>query len=267
MSARISQLGRQLFNNMGIPTDITLYTAATPNGIKASILLEELGLEYKVHAIDMTANEQKEEWFLAINPNGRIPALTDKWTDGSEIRIFESGAILQYLVDRYDKDHKVSYPKDSKETWEVNSWLHFQMGGLGPMQGQANHFNRYAPEKIQYGINRYTNETRRLYSVLNNQLAKSTSGFLVGDRVTIADIASWGWVASHAWAGVSLDEFPALDKWLHTLLERPGFEKGRHVPKPHTAFDLAKLSPEEMDKKAEETRNWVQSGMQADAKK
>ncbi|KAK4065417.1 hypothetical protein Trihar35433_7537 [Trichoderma harzianum] len=287
MSARILQLGRQLFNNMGIPTDITLYTAATPNGIKASILLEELGLEYKVHAIDMTANEQKEDWFLEINPNGRIPALTDKWTDGSEIRIFESGAILQYLVDRYDKDHKVSYPKDSKETWEVNSWLHFQMGGLGPMQGQANHFNReflnnmsivnellltkvsvgYAPEKIQYGINRYTNETRRLYSVLNNQLAKSTSGFLVGDRVTIADIASWGWVASHAWAGVSLDEFPALDKWLHTLLERPGFEKGRHVPKPHTAFDLAKLSPEEMDKKAEETRNWVQSGMQADAKK
>lgn len=142
----------------------------------------------------------------------------------------------------------------------------------------------YAPEKIQYGIDRYTNETRRLYSVLDTQLSKSTSGFLVGDRLTIADVASWGWVASHgeslhpdlsnacadgkiAWAGVSLDDFPHLDKWLHTLLQRPGFEKGRHVPKPHTAFDLAKLSPEEMDKKAEATRNWVQSGMAADAKR
>ncbi|KAL7795087.1 glutathione S-transferase [Trichoderma ceciliae] len=239
---------------MGIPTDITLYTAATPNGIKVSILLEELGLDYKVRTLDMGNNEQKEPWFLEINPNGRIPAITDKWTDGSDIRVFESGAVLQYLVDRYDKDHKVSYPKDSKNTWEVNSWLHWQMGGLGPMQGQSNHFNRYAPEKIQYGIDRYTNETRRLYSVMNSQLAKSTSGFLVGDRVTIADISAWGW-------------FPHLDKWLHALLERPGFEKGRHVPKPHTAFDLAKLTPEEMDKKAEETRNWVQSGMKADAKK
>lgn len=161
----------------------------------------------------------------------------------------------------------MSYPKDSKETVEVNSWLHFQMGGLGPMQGQANHFNRYAPEKIEYGINRYTNETRRLYSVLEKQLAKSTSGFLVGDRLTIADVAPWGWVSSHTWAGVSLDEFPALHKWLYALLERPGFEKGRHVPTRHVAFDLAKLSAEEMDKKAEETRKWVQSGMQADAKK
>ncbi|KAL6900353.1 glutathione S-transferase [Trichoderma evansii] len=252
---------------MGIPTDITLYTAGTPNGIKVSILLEELGLEYKVHPISMSKNEQKESWFLEINPNGRIPAITDKWTDGSDIRVFESGSILQYLVDRYDKDNKVSYPRDSKETVEVNSWLHFQMGGLGPMQGQANHFNRYAPEKIQYGINRYVNETRRLYSVLESQLAKSTSGFLVGDRVTIADIASWGWVASHAYAGVSLDEFPHLDKWLHSLLQRPGFEKGRNVPDKHKAFEMAKLTSEEMDKLAEAGKAWIQKGMQDDAKK
>ncbi|KAL7806650.1 glutathione S-transferase [Trichoderma gracile] len=268
-AARIAQLGKQLANSvkMGIPTDIVLYTAATPNGIKVSILLEELGLEYKIRSIDLGKNEQKEQWFLDINPNGRIPAITDTWTDGTPIRVFESGAILQYLVDRYDKDHKVSYPRDAKETWEVNSWLHWQMGGLGPMQGQANHFSRYAPEKIQYGIDRYTNETRRLYSVLDTQLSKSPSGYLVGDRVTIADIASWGWVASHAWAGVSLAEFPHLEKWLHALLERPGFEQGRHVPKPHTAFELAKLSPEEMDKKAEETRRWIQESMKAEAKK
>ncbi|KAK1237443.1 hypothetical protein MKX08_003068 [Trichoderma sp. CBMAI-0020] len=252
---------------MGIPTDITLYTAGTPNGIKVSILLEELGLEYKVHAIKMSANEQKEPWFLAINPNGRIPAITDKWTDGSDIRVFESGAILQYLVERYDTEHKVSYPREAKETWEVNSWLHWQMGGLGPMQGQANHFNRYAPEKIQYGINRYVNESRRLYGVMDAQLAKSSSGFLVGDRLTVADVAAWGWVASHAYAGVSLDEFPHVDKWLHTLLQRPGFEKGRHVPDKHTAFETAKLTSEEMDKMAEASRAWIQKGMQDDAKK
>lgn len=142
MSARIAQLGHQFAeaDKMGIPTDITLYTSATPNGIKVSILLAELDLEYKVsmnlsaasspvsncaqlYPIDMTANEQKEPWYLEINPNGRIPAITDKWTDGSDMRVFESGAVLQYLVDRYDKDHKVSYPRDSKEHWEVASWV------------------------------------------------------------------------------------------------------------------------------------------------
>lgn len=175
------------------------------------------------------------------------------------------------------------------------------------MQGQANHFNStlllllflfwkpaakniclvgYAPEKIQYGINRYVNETRRLYGVMESQLAKSSSGFLVGDRLTIADVAAWGWVAGHgkiqlsleflifandcfpsAYAGVSLDEFPHVDKWLHTLLQRPGFEKGRNVPDKHTAFEVAKLTSEEMDKRAEASRAWIQKGMQDDAKK
>ncbi|KAH6669164.1 glutathione S-transferase GstA [Plectosphaerella plurivora] len=248
-------------------SNIHLYTGATPNGIKASILLEELGLPYELHAIDISKNTQKEPWFLEINPNGRIPAITDTFTDGKEIRIFESGSILQYLVERYDTEHKVSYPRGSREEWEVNNWLHWQMGGLGPMQGQANHFNRYAPEKIQYGIDRYVNETRRLYRTLDTQLAASSSGFIVGDRLTVADIACWGWVASHRWAGLDIDEFPAVRAWLYRLLERPGFEKGRHVPKPHTAFDHAKLSHEELDKKAEESRAWVQSGMKDDAKK
>ncbi|KAH6603272.1 hypothetical protein Trco_008047, partial [Trichoderma cornu-damae] len=266
---------------MGIPTDITLYTAGTPNGIKITILLEELGLEYKIRTLQFSTNEQKAPWFLEINPNGRIPAITDTWTDGSEIRVFESGAVMQYIVDRYDKDHKVSYPSGSKETWEVNSWaslfslacgvtrcdLHWQMAGLGPMQGQANHFQRYAPEKIEYGINRYVNETRRLYSVMDSHLAKSTSGFLAGDRLSIADIACWAWVAAHAWAEVSLDEFPHVNKWLHALLLRPGFEKGRHIPEPHTAFGFANMTAEEKDKMAEATKTWVQSNMQADAKK
>ncbi|KAF4971022.1 hypothetical protein FSARC_2035 [Fusarium sarcochroum] len=245
-------------------TDITLYTTNTPNGIKASILLEELNLEYKLHPIKMTDNEQKEEWFLKINPNGRIPALTDI-LDGKEIRIFESGAMLQYLVDRYDKDHKLSFPHGSAEHWEMTSWLMWQMGGLGPMQGQANHFNRYAPEKIQYGINRYVNETRRLYRTLDTHLAQTSSGYIVGDKVTIADISIWGWVASAKWAGVNLSVFPHLEKWLYKLLERPGFEAGRHVPTRHTAFEQNKMTEEELEAKASGTRNWVQAGMKTDA--
>ncbi|KAM5356491.1 hypothetical protein ACJ41O_003137 [Fusarium nematophilum] len=248
-------------------TDITLYTVGTPNGIKASILLEELGLDYKVYPIKMTDNEQKEPWFLEINPNGRIPAITDKFEDGEQIRVFESGAILQYLVDRYDKDHKVSYPHGSREHWETTSWLMWQMGGQGPMQGQANHFKRYAPEKIQYGIDRYVNETRRLYRTMDTALAKNPSGYLVGDKVTVADIACWGWVAAAKWAGVDLAEFPHLEKWLYKLLERPGFEAGRNVPTPHTALENNKLSEEELDAKAAESRAWVQKGMKEDAKK
>ncbi|KAG5980066.1 hypothetical protein E4U55_004428 [Claviceps digitariae] len=248
-------------------TDITLYTGQTPNGIKISIALEELGLEYEVYTIKMMENEQKQPWFLDINPNGRLPAITDTLPDGHKIRVFESGAILEYLVDRYDQDHKISYPRGSAEHWEVTSWLHWSIGGLGPMQGQANHFKRYAPQQIQYGIDRYTNETRRLYRTMDDHLAKSPHGYLVGDRVTIADIVSWGWVSAHTWAGISLQEFPHLEKWLLKLLQRPGFEKGRHVPAPHTAFEHDKLTEEELDAKAAGSRAWVQSGMAADAKK
>ncbi|KAJ5387482.1 glutathione S-transferase II [Penicillium cosmopolitanum] len=213
---------------MGTSTDITLYTASTPNGIKVPILLEELGLEFKLQPIRIMDNEQKEPWFLEINPNGRIPAITDTWTDGERIRVFESGAILEYIVDRYDKDYKASYPKDSREYWEVKSWLMWQMGGLGPMKGQLEHFQKYAPEKIEYSINRYSNETRRLYGTMENHLAKSSHGFLVGDRVTIADIACFGWISSHA-DGIFLSDFPHLERWMDKLSKRPGFDKGRHV--------------------------------------
>ncbi|CAK7205062.1 Glutathione S-transferase 2 [Sporothrix eucalyptigena] len=246
---------------MATPTDIHLYTAQTPNGIKISLLLEELGLQYKVTALDLTQNVQKEPWFLEINPNGRIPALTDTHTDGSSIRLFESGSILLYLTDRYDKDHKVSYPFGSREYYEVNNW----MGGLGPMQGQANHFLRYAPERIEYGVNRYGNEARRLYHVLDDHLAKSTSGYLVGDRLTIADISCWPWIASHRWAGLSLDDTPHLKAWFDKVLARPGIEKGRHVPKRHSALDP--VSEEDLAKRAAVGRAWVQKGMADDAEK
>ncbi|KAK0759527.1 hypothetical protein N5P37_007715 [Trichoderma harzianum] len=215
--------------SMATKTNITLYTASTPNGIKVPILLQELGLDYRLYHVKLRENEQKEPWYLEINPNGRIPAMTDEWSNGQKIRVFESGPILEYLVDRYDKDNKVSYPRDSREYWEVKSWLSWQIGGLGPMQGQLEHFRRYAAEKIEYGINRYANETNRLYRTMDTHLAKSPHGLLVGDRVTIADIACFGWVVNHDLDGVSLQEFPHIEKWLEKLLARPSFKNGREV--------------------------------------
>ncbi|KAF2834683.1 glutathione S-transferase [Patellaria atrata CBS 101060] len=243
--------------------DITLYTTQTPNGVKISILLEELGLPYKVHKIDITKDVQKEPWFLAINPNGRIPALTDTFTDGKAINLFESGSIMQYLVSRYDPEHKVSFPAGSRESYEVNNWLFFQNAGLGPMQGQANHFNRYAPERIEYGVNRYVNETRRLYRVLDTHLKDGDKQYLVGNKCTIADIAHFGWINMAAWSGVEIDEFPTLKAWKERMLEREGVKKGKDVPEP-TKMNLTK---EEMEKKAAETRAWIQKGMKDTAQK
>ncbi|KAI0552119.1 glutathione S-transferase [Xylaria curta] len=244
---------------MATPTDIHLYTAQTPNGIKVSILLEELNLQYKTTTIEFSKNTQKEPWFLEINPNGRIPAMTDT-LNGKQIRIFESGAMMQYIVDQYDKDHKVSYPLGTPEYYETISWLMWQMGGLGPMQGQLNHFNRYAPEKIQYGIDRYKSETRRLYRTLEDALKKSTSGYLVGDRCTIADIACWGWVAVGKSSGVDPKGFPVLQEWVERMLKRPGVEKGRHVPLPHNYESIQSMTEEDFDKKAAANRGWILQG-------
>ncbi|KAK7181249.1 glutathione S-transferase [Paraphaeosphaeria sporulosa] len=236
---------------------ITLYTEGTPNGLKASIALEELGLEYKVVTLDFNLHEQKEPWFLEINPNGRIPALTDKDEGGRETTIFESGAILLYLVATYDKDNKISYPYGTKEHWETINWLMWQMGGLGPMQGQANHFTRFAPEKLKYPIDRYVNETHRLYRILDRQLAKNGTGYVVGDRVTVADIAVWPWIAAHNFSGIpSIAQYTEIVKWFENLLQRPGFEAGRNVPRPHFHITLNELPEEELDKIAEHGKKW-----------
>ncbi|KAI1464507.1 glutathione S-transferase [Daldinia caldariorum] len=247
-------------------SDIHLYTTQTPNGVKIPILLEELGLSYKVTDIDIATNVQREPWFLEINPNGRIPALTDTFTDGKPIRLFESGSIMQYLTDRYDTEYKVSYPRGSREYYEVNNWLMWQMGGLGPMQGQLNHFIRYAPEKVEYSIKRYKKEVRHLYRTLETQLESSTSGYLVGDRCTSADIACWGWVATAKWGRINMEEFPALQEWVERMLKRPGVEKGRHVPSPHVYETYQILSDEEMDQRAARLRDWVKSSMNEEAK-
>jgi GST-like protein len=200
---------------------IDLYTAPTPNGWKVSIALEELGLAYTVHPIQLDKLEQKEPWFLALNPNGRIPAIVDR--ANGDFAVFESGAILVYLAERAGK----LLPVEPKARSVAMQWLMFQMSGVGPMQGQANVFFRYAPEKIQYAIDRYQNETRRLYEVLERRLHDVE--YLAGEY-SIADIATWPWVSIHSWAGVSLEGLPQLARWLETVGKRPAVQKGRAVP-------------------------------------
>lgn len=185
--------------------------------------------------------------------------------DGKPIHLFESGSIMQYLVSRYDPEYKISFKPGTREFYEMNNWLFFQNAGVGPMQGQANHFTRYAPEHIEYGVKRYQNETRRLYGILDKHLKDNKYDYLCGSKCTIADIAHWGWVAAAFWAGVDIDEFPTLKAWEDRMLQRPGVEKGRHVPDPHKMKELSQ-DKEKMQKYAEESKKWVQAGMKEDAK-
>lgn len=208
---------------------IDLYTAATPNGWKASIVLEELGLPYQVRALDLGKREQREEWFLQINPNGRIPAIIDR--DNGDFAVFESGAILMYLAEKTGR----LLPADVKGRSITIQWLMFQMGGIGPMQGQAGVFYRYAPEKIPYAIDRYQRETRRLYEVLERRLA--TSQYLAGDDYSIADIATFPWVRGYSWVGVDVDGLPAVQRWLAAIEARPAVQRGLLVPKPREASE------------------------------
>jgi glutathione S-transferase len=200
---------------------IELYTAPTPNGWKASIMLEELGLPYEVRAINLLEMVQKEPWYLKLNPNGRIPTIVDR--DAGDFAVFESGAILIYLAEKTGK----LLPKDPKGRSVALQWLMFQMGGIGPMQGQANVFFRYAPEKIEYAINRYQEETARLYRVLDTRLGETE--YLAGEY-SIADIATWPWVRIHDWAGVGVDGMPHLQRWIDAIAERPAVQRGIAVP-------------------------------------
>ncbi|MGE7957832.1 glutathione S-transferase family protein [Pseudomonas sp. NPDC089530] len=200
---------------------IDLYTAATPNGHKVSIVLEELGLPYTVHALSFDKKEQKAPGFLKINPNGRIPAIVDR--ANGDFAVFESGAILIYLAELTGQ----LLPSDPKGRSRVLQWLMFQMGGIGPMQGQANVFFRYFPEKLQGAIDRYQHETRRLYEVLDTRLQEAE--FLAGDY-SIADIATFPWVRGHEWSGVSVDGLIALQRWMATLEARPAVQRGLLVP-------------------------------------
>jgi len=201
---------------------IDLYTAATPNGHKISIALEEMGLEYRVHHLDLMAADQKKPEFLAINPNGRIPAIIDR--DNDDFAVFESGAILLYLAEKTGK----FLPANPKKRSQVIQWLMFQMGGVGPMMGQANVFHRYFPEKIPAAIERYQHESRRLFEVMNTQLTDNC--YLAGEEYTIADMATWPWVRTFEWSGVDITGLTHLQRWIEELAKRPACHKGINTP-------------------------------------
>ena len=207
---------------------IALYTWTTPNGRKASIGLEEMGLPYEVHPINITKDEQFVPAFLAISPNNRIPAIVDpdgpEGSDGQPFSLFESGAILIYLAEKTGR----FMPGGARERYRALEWLMWQMGGFGPMLGQAHHFRRFAPEQVPYAVERYTNETRRLYGVLDKRL--SQSAFLAGADYSIADMATFPWAARHEWHGIELGDFPDVKRWYDVVAARPAVERGMAVP-------------------------------------
>ncbi len=203
---------------------IDLYTWGTPNGRKVSIMLEECELPYRTHAIDIGKGDQHSAGFVAINPNGRIPAIVDSdGPDGRPFNLFESGAILLYLAKKAGR----LLPHDEREQFETLQWLMFQMGGVGPMFGQTHHFLRAAPEPVPYGIERYSRETRRLYAVMDGHLKKHD---FLADEYSVADVATYPWVARHEWHKVALEDFPAVKRWFETIGARPAVQRGMAVP-------------------------------------
>ncbi len=214
---------------------IDLYTAPTPNGHKVSCTLEALGMDYQTHFVNISEGEQHAPDFLSKSPNGRIPAIVDREPDN--LAIFESGAIMIYLAEKAGR----LLPTDIKGRANVIQWLMFQMGGIGPMMGQANVFYRYFPEKIQPAIDRYQNECRRLFTVLDTHLDDNQ---WLADDYSIADIANWCWVRTYKWSGVSIDGLDNLERWMLSMRDQPGMQEGIVVP-----FDLAKQLKDEAEKK------------------
>jgi GST-like protein len=210
---------------------IELFTAATPNGWKISIALEEMELPYTLRSLSLSRLEQKEEWFLKINPNGRIPAIIDH--DNDDFAVFESGAILIYLAEKSGK----FFPTEPKARSRVLQWLMFQVSGVGPMMGQANVFFRYAPEKIPYAIERYQREVRRLFEVMERQLAANE--YIAGPDYSIADMALWSWVAGYSWSGIDVEGLPQLKRWMDLVATRPAAQRGRNIPPPSDPGKLA----------------------------
>jgi GST-like protein len=203
---------------------IEVYSWPTPNGHKVHIMLEECGLSYRAHAVDIGAGDQFKPEFLAISPNNKIPAIVDPdGPDGRPISLFESGAILMYLAAKTGR----FLPADLRGRYDMLQWLMFQMGGVGPMLGQAHHFRLYAPEKIPYAIDRYTNEARRLYGVMNRQIARHR--YIAGDEYTVADIAIFPWLRSWKNQGIDWDDFPHLKGWFDEIAARPAVMRGVEV--------------------------------------
>ncbi|MBM3523282.1 MAG: glutathione S-transferase family protein [Alphaproteobacteria bacterium] len=204
---------------------IDFYTWGTPNGRKVAIMLEECDLPYAVHKVDIGKNEQFKPEFLRINPNSKIPAIVDaEGPGGGSFALWESGAILIYLAEKTGR----LLPTDARKRHTTIQWLMFQMAGVGPMAGQAHHFMRFAPEKLPYAIERYGKEVKRLYGVMDRQLAGHE--YLAGETYSIADIATYPWIARHEWHGVALTDVPNVKRWFEMLGRRPAVVKGMAVP-------------------------------------
>jgi len=217
---------------------IDLYTAPTPNGWKASICLEELEMPYQVHVVNLLAGDQKTPEYVKLNPNGRIPTIVDRDEDG--FVVFESGAILLYLAEKAGR----LMPTDRRGRSRVTQWLMFQMGGIGPMMGQANVFYRYFPEKIQPAIDRYQKECRRLFEVLDSRLAASK---WLADDYSVADIANWAWLRTYKWSGVDIAGLDHLSRWMEQMAARPACQRGVKIP-----FEVPSLTEETEKAAAEE---------------
>jgi GST-like protein len=200
---------------------IDLYTWTTPNGRKVAIMLEEVGLEYNVHPIHIGQGDQHKPDFLDISPNNKIPAIVDQ---DNGMKMFESGAILMYLAEKTGK----LMPTELKARWATMQWLMWQMGGIGPMLGQVHHFSKYNPGVDPYGQERYLEEGKRLYRVMNGRLADNE--YLNGESYSIADIATWPWIARHDWQTIDLDDYPNVKRWYLEIASRPAVQKGWNVP-------------------------------------
>ena len=208
---------------------IDLYTWFTPNGRKVSLMLEECGLDYTTHAVNIGKDEQFAPEFLKISPNNKIPAIVDRDNGKS---LMESGAILMYLADKTGK----FWPQDPEGKWTTMEWLMFQMGGVGPMFGQCHHYTKYNPGKAPYAEERYLNETKRLYGVMDKKLAQTA--FLAGDDYSIADMAVWPWTARHDWQTVNLNDYPNVRRWYLEILDRPATRRGWNVPENEQAIPM-----------------------------
>ncbi|GAA5827383.1 hypothetical protein JCM11251_003788 [Rhodosporidiobolus azoricus] len=249
---------------------LVFLVAQTPNGNKPLYLAEELKANgsipgYEVVPISFAKNEQKSDWFEAVNPNGRIPALRDNRANGKPINVWESSSILLYMAKTYDTKGEFWFKEDEDLQTELLNWIFFIQGGVGPMQGQANHFTRYAPEKIPYGVKRYQDETNRLYSVYEAHLAGTKDGvkkdWLVGGKYSIADMCTQPWIRVAFWAGVDLAPYPHLQKWVDRIEQRPATQSALKVPEQDMLTKL-KNDPEAQEKAAKEASDWIMKGQQ-----
>ncbi|CCH46205.1 hypothetical protein BN7_5796 [Wickerhamomyces ciferrii] len=207
---------------------LKLYSLETPNGQKATIYLELLKLNYHLTRLDIRTNVQKEPWFIALNPNGRIPTLSDVDSNGNQTKISETGAILLYLGEKYDTERKYYYGIDDPLYWDQIQWLTFQIASHAPYHGQAHHFIKYAPEDIPYGKKRYLDETERVFGVYEIRL-KENNGWLVGDHLNIADIAAFSWINIYNYIDIDINKWPSIKAWLEKIREIPGVQEGLNV--------------------------------------